>query len=393
MRSYSYGKPSGRKIGNIGNYDLHPGTIAKKTSKSIRKTVKENNTAFNFVYGPSTGGLMESTQFNVLTTGESIKNISSDPLFKNRDLKVLGRNVEDVIPLIERVNGPFTASHSVAFLGAVEDAMEIEVDDNVLWERVIEIELERIRNHLHVAARMCEAAAFGVPYNTLFYLREKVNRIIKRYAGHRFFHDVNKIGTVDLNPFEVSKHLEDIKNEAKDTYSLLRESKIFVDRLLNNGIVRDSECLGPVARGCGYSYDARMDSDTLPYVELDFSPVTETEGIGDAMDRFIVRFEEIFQSMEIIQDAEKKLNEHKVNVQCRNEGNCEGVGRVESPSGDIAYLLKLDGTQINDISMLTPSKVNLPVFLESTHGNVFTDFHFNWESFGIWISEIGVDFV
>jgi Ni,Fe-hydrogenase III large subunit len=74
-----------------------------------------------------------------------------------------------------------------------------------------------------------------------------------------------------------------------------------------------------------------------------------------------------------------------------NEG--EGLGRVESPSGDLTYLIKLNEGKINEISMLTPSKVNLPVFLNSTRGNVFTDFHFNWESFGIWISEIAVGFI
>lgn len=392
MRYYSYGKPSGRKIGKIGDYTLYPKTLAKQKPETIQDAVKESNTAFNFVYGPSTGGLIESTLFNILTTGESIRNMSSDHMFKKRNLKVLGKSVNDVIPLIERINGPFTASHSIAFLSAVEDAMEIEVDTNVLMGRIIEIEIERIRNHLHVIARICEAASFGVPYNTIFYLREKINRIIRKYTGHRFFHGINNVSTVDVNFKGISKSLENIESEAKEAYNQLCESKIFVDRLLNNGIVKNPECLGPVARGCGYSYDARTDSDTLPYVELGFSPVVEKEGNGDTMDRFLVRFEEIFKSIKIIRNAEKRLGTSQMNMSYR-KGECEGMGRVESPSGDIAYLIELNEKKLTKICMLTPSKVNLPVFLESTQGNVFTDFHFNWESFGVWISEIAVDFV
>lgn len=393
MRSYSYGEPSGRKIGKIGDYTLYTKALVKQEPEVIQNAVKESSIAFNFVYGPSTGGIIESTQFNILTTGESIKDMSSDPMFKKRNFKVLGKNATEVITLIERINGPFAASHSIAFLSAVEDALEIEVDTNVLMERIIEIELERIRNHLHVIARICEAASFGVPYNSIFYLRENTNRVIKEYTGHRFFQGINRVGTADANFKGISKSMENIENEAKDAYDRLCESKIFVDRLLNNGIVRDSECLGPVARGSGYSYDARIDSDTLPYAELNFSPVVEKEGNGDTMDRFIVRFEEIFKSMEIIKNAEKRIDRSQMDISYGNKGKCEGIGRVESPSGDIAYLVELDDEKLNNISMLSPSKVNLPMFMKSTHGNVFTDFHFNWESFGIWISEIAVDFV
>lgn len=392
MRSYSFGKPSGRKIGRIGDYTLYQKTLVEQKSEPVQDTIEECSTAFNFAYGPSAGGLMEPILFNIMTTGESIRCMSSDPMFKKRSLKVLGMSIEDAIPIVERVNGAFSASHSIAFLGAVEDAMEIEIGRHVLMGRIIEMELERIRNHLHAAARMCEAASFGVPYNTLFYLRERINRIIGEYSGHRFFYGINKVGAIGASFEGVSKSLENIRSEAKDTYNSLRESKIFVDRLQANGVVRDPQCLGPVARGSGYPYDARADSDTLPYAELGFSPVVEKEGNGDAMDRFIVRLEEIFQSIEIIRDAEEKFSGHQISKPDINKKG-EGIGRIESPSGDIAYHVELDDGKIKKIDMLTPSKVNLPVFMKSTQGNVFTDFHFNWESFGIWISEMAVDFV
>ena len=391
MRSYTTGSPSGRKIGEIDEYTLYEKTLVAQKPEPIIDNPKESDTTFTFEYGPSAGGLIEPILFNILTTGELIKCMSSDPMFKKRELKVRGKSVEEAMPLVERINGPFAASHSIAFLGAVEDALGIEPDRHVSMERIIEVELERIRNHLYVAGRVCEAAAFGVPYNDLFYLREKVNRLIRDYAGHRFFHGINRVGAVDASFAGVSGSLETLRKEVKNNYDSLRESKIFVDRLQANGTVKDPDCLGPVARGCGHPYDARADSDTLPYGELGFSPIVEKDAAGDVMDRFIVRFEEIFQSIELIRDAEKRLGERREIGPRLNKDDLRGIGRVESPSGDIAYLVELGNGKIDKIGMLTPSKVNLPVFLTSTRGNVFTDFHFNWESFGIWIAEIAVE--
>ncbi len=371
---------------------LYEKTLVKGHTQAVNTEVERNDTMFNFVYGPSAGGLTETVMFNMLTTGESIKNMSSDTSFKMRNMEVIGKKIDDVIPFIERINGPFSASHSIAFLSAVEDAEGIEVDKNVLMNRIIEIELERIRNHLHVTARMCEAAAFGVPYNSLFYLREKVNRIISQYAGHRYFFGVNKVARINSDFRGVSKSITGVERETRDIYNSLLESKIFLDRLQGNGVVTTLGCIGPAARGLGLRFDARKDSDSLPYRKLGFSPVVERELGGDAMSRLIVRFDEISKSLELIKKAEAELGS-SVKPNARSRANGEGVGRVESPSGDTAYLVKLSNGRLKTIDMLSASSVNLPVFQKSTRNNVFTDFHFNWESFGIWISEIAVRFV
>ncbi len=392
MKIYSYGKPIGRKIGTIGEYTLYEKTLVKDV-EALSETENENgDTKFNFIYGPSAGGLTESVLFNISTTGESIKNMTSNPTFKMRNLKVLNKKIESALPIIERVNGPFSAAHAIAFLSAVEDAAGIRADKNTLMSRIIEIELERIRNHLHVVARMCEAAAFGVPYNSLFYLREMTNRTIDKYAGHRYFFGANGINEIRADFSGVTNTLSCIDREAKDVYNTLLESKIFVDRLQDNGKIITADCVGPVARASGLKFDARLDSQSLPYKELNFSPIVEEGIVGDAMSRFIIRFEEIFRSMELIRKAESQLGRHNKSGSSRSITG-EGIGRIESPSGDVAYLVKLNAGKIKKISMLTPSAVNLPAFQKSAVNNVFTDFHFNWESFGIWISEIAVKFV
>lgn len=68
-----------------------------------------------------------------------------------------------------------------------------------------------------------------------------------------------------------------------------------------------------------------------------------------------------------------------------------GMARIESPSGDLFYSVEIKDGNIMDVGMISPSWRNVKSFRTSMEGNIFTDFHFNWESFGIWISELGVD--
>ena len=70
--------------------------------------------------------------------------------------------------------------------------------------------------------------------------------------------------------------------------------------------------------------------------------------------------------------------------------NGEGAARIESPQGDLFYYVKISDGRIDDIQMSSPSLLNIDAFRKSMAGNIFTDYHFNWESFGIWISELAV---
>ena len=66
------------------------------------------------------------------------------------------------------------------------------------------------------------------------------------------------------------------------------------------------------------------------------------------------------------------------------------MARIESPAGDLFYSVKISGGMIESVGYIPPSIRNIESFRESMKGNIFTDFHFNWESYGIWIAECGV---
>lgn len=387
MKYYKWSdKGNGRKIGKIGNYCLYEKEITEEKCEEISETPRPGYGAFKFVFGPSAGGLLETIKFNIITNGEDIINISYEP-FKTRIIEVSGLNIEDATLKIERINAPFTASHTIAFLLAVEDALEIEQDYEIQLKRIAEIELERIRNHLFVISRLTETASLNVPTYHLLSLIEKTNRLIGKMCGHRYFFGVNKINQIECN-FDSLLKIIYIAKEFKQIFDGLIESRIFIDRLQQNGIVKDETSIGPAARASGFEYDARKDFEILPYKDLDFTVIKEND--ADAFARFLVRGYEILESTRILVELNDKINGNKKEKVSTKNKDGEGLARVESPSGDLAYYVKINNEKINTIYLLSPSLINIKLFVKSVKKTIFTDFPFNWESFGIWVSELGV---
>jgi len=388
MKYYRWSdKGEGRKIGKIGNYCLYEKTITEeKCDEKFEYPSPQTYGLFKFVYGPLAGGLLESIKFNVFTDGERIKGISAEP-YKTREILVTGLSIEDALLRIERINAPFTASHSIAFLLAVENALEIEQDYDVQLRRIAELELERIRNHLFVISRLTETASLNVPTYHLLHLVEKTNRLIGKMCGHRYFFGVNSVNEVKCD-FEKLLEIVNIASEFKQIFEGLQESRIFIDRLQSNGVIKEENSIGPAARASGFSYDARKDFGALPYSDFSFKIITTDE--ADSFGRFLVRGYEVLESARILIELSNRLKEKEGERTKVNLKQGEGLARVESPSGDLAYYVKIEDGIVKSISFFTPSYKNLSLFLKSVIGTIFTDFQFNWESFGIWISELGV---
>lgn len=389
MEFYKFGKPDGRFIGSRGEYDVYSRSISPRnesvefSAKGWKKVPGE----FSFFYGPATGGLIESVAVELVTPGELIRNARVFPDFKKRMIKIRGLTVSDAILQIERINGFHSASHSIAFISAVEDALGIKADEEVSRARIFMIELERIRSNLEVLKRMCEPAGFGVPVNQIGYLREEVSRIISSAAGHRYFFGANQINKALVDFREINDKIPIVRDQFERIFNALQESKIFLNRLQNNGIARNIEMTGPAARASGISADARMDSKTLDYSRIGYDPVVRNE--GDSFGRFMVRGEEIIRSSKLLETLEAPNPQGE--KYSESSGTGEGAARVESPQGDLFYYVKLKDGAIEDVWFVSPSQLNIRAFEHSMNGNIFTDFHFNWESFGIWISEMGVE--
>ncbi|AAT43411.1 formate hydrogenlyase subunit 5 [Picrophilus oshimae] len=376
MRYYSYGGRSGRLIGKAGDLTIYARTYNYDDIE--HENEKRTDFSFNFSYGPLTGGIPEPFRFDINTSGEKINYIKYYN-YKIRNIKLKGINIKDAIPYIERINGNFAASYTICFLSSVMDALEIEIPYELKMYYIIEMELERIRNHLYVLARMCEPAGFNVPANMLMHIKERFSRIIDITFGHRYFFGVNQLKSKRL---DIHKMINVYKNEINDIYLNLLNSRLFTDRLQDNGRILDDDMTGPAARAAGYKYDSRYDFDIFYYNDTGYE--IKTDDSGDAMSRFNVRFNEILNSIDIIENAENKTGDSCYNIL---DGSGTGLTRVESPSGDVAFYVELSNGVIKDLKIHTALERNMKSFLKSSTGTIFTDFHFNFESFGLWAAD------
>ena len=389
----------GEEIGSLLMAESLPGI---QINLDIKGKV-EGYGVFIFPYGPVTSGIPEAGGFKLVTYGERIVKIIPQINFKKRGIerRVIGMQPEDALLLVERSAGNFSASYSTCFVTAIESALNLEVPSRVKWIRAIAIELERIYNHLYVLGRLAEAASQNVATAQTNALREQILRINAKYFHHRYLFGFNKIGGVnhDLTSKEAKDFFGNIKNVTKEFSNLvsyLLSSRIFLDRLQGTAKLPKLEALalgtvGPSARGSGIECDDRFAYPIEPYNDIIIN--MEIDNDEDTMARASVRIAEIQSSALILEQLLDKIPAGTINKpKPNNEYSSLEQGqlgrfsfcRVESPSGDLIHAVKLDHKNRIEMLHIRPSSlVNWLPFAKSLEGNVFTDFQFAFESFGL----------
>lgn len=366
------------------------------------KSRVEGYGVFSFPYGPVSYGIPEAGGFKFITYGERIVKVIPVINFKKRGVehKVVGMKPETALLLVERSAGNFSASYSTCFATAVEDALGIQVPRSTQWVRAVALELERIYNHLNVFAREAEAATQNVAANQTNALKERVLRLNAKYFGHRYFFGLNGIGyaTCDLSLAETRKELftsvRSITKQFSTIVDYFLSSRIFLDRLQSTARLSKDDALslgavGPVARGSGIDWDDRIAYPIEPYGEI-FVDV-ETDSGADTMARIMVRVREITSSTTVIQELLDKMPSNNERAHSSDGLRRYGHGdsdfsfcRIESPSGDLIQVVKVDNDQrIRFLHIRPSSLVNWLPFARSLEGSVFTDFQFAFDSFGL----------
>ncbi len=368
---------------------LETGGVVSDSAKDMEATTRPVGTKLTrFPYGPSTGGMVESVYFDILTYGEKIDSMNYDPSFKNRSIRVTGLTPREGLLRLERLNGVHSASFSTLFCDACERAAEFNIPNEVKLARVVMIELERMSSHLFVASRLTGGASQNIAHMNILLLRENLLRIIASRFGHRYFFGMNKPGglarSIDLEG--IDSDIEKISGEYEEILNTLLDSRIFIDRTDRTAIITGEDSAGPALRACGIPLDGRQFHTY--YGGLNFKCVNWSG--GDSLSRFIVRSHEISESAKLIRQVTSKiLRVPACSEDFPSPGNCKVGGFLETPSGDASIILQFQKDVISRISLVSPSQWNLRAFSRSMKGNTFADFLFGFESLGIWISEMG----
>ena len=224
------------------------------------------------------------------------------------------------MPYFDRLDyvSPMVQEH--AFVLAAEQLLSLEIPERALWIRVLFDEITRILNHaLQIGAQGLDLGA-TTPFLWLFEEREKLMSFYEAVSGARLHAAYYRIGGVHQDIPEQT--LNDIADWSKgfhkiinDIEGLLDENRIFKQRTVDIGVVSKKEALdwgftGPMLRGSGVAWDLRKHEPYAIYDKVDFDiPIGKN---GDCYDRYLIRMEEMKQSLKIINQVLDKMPKGEV---------------------------------------------------------------------------------
>ena len=223
---------------------------------------------------------------------------------------------QQVIPLVERMDYLSSQSNSLGFALSVERLLGLEIPDRVKWIRVLLVELQRLNSHLvWLGTHGMEVGAVSVMLYT-FREREPFLNINELIAGFRMFPSYIRVGGLreDLPAgfHDAVKTLLDGLPPKLDEYeTLLTQNEIFLRRTKGIGAISGEDAigwglLGPIARAAGSTYDVRKAFPYSGYETFEFDVPVGTR--GDVYDRYLVRMEEMRQSLRICRQALDRIS-------------------------------------------------------------------------------------
>ncbi len=267
---------------------------------------------------PATHGIFQ----NVLKMdGEKI--IDAEPTigYIHRAFEKIAENrpFYQVTTLTDRLNYCSSPINNMGWHMTVEKLLGVKTTKKVDYMRVIIMELARVADHLICNSVLGVDTGALTGFTYVFQLREKIYDIYEEVCGARLTTNVGRIGGMerDFSPkfWEKLNDFMDSFYKVFDEFdSLLTRNRIFFDRTKNVGGISAERALnygftGPNLRATGVDYDVRVMNPYSSYQDFEFDiPVGET---GDCYDRFLVRNEEIRQSMRIIRQAMDNMPEGK----------------------------------------------------------------------------------
>ena len=278
-------------------------------------------------------------------------------LHRNHD-KIGERNTYlQNMPYTDRLDYFNSMSNNLGYAITVEKLMNIPVAERAEYIRVIMAELSRIQNHLvFIGMLLNDLGAMYTPALYAFEERELILDIFEEVSGARMMCNYLRFGGVvrDLTPNVLHKIkdlvFDRIPAKTDEMERLLSENEVLVSRLQGVRVVDAETAIkysvtGPVLRAAGVPYDIRRADPYSVYDRFDFDVVTRQN--GDMMDNYLIRVDEIRQSLHILEQAVKQIPEGPINsqkpqYQVRVPAG-EAYGRIESPKGELAFYVVSNG--------------------------------------------------
>ncbi len=332
--------------------------------------------------GPSHPATHGTLRIMAELDGETVHRANVELGFLHRCFEKMAEThpYNQVIPYTDRLNYCSAPINNVAYCKTVERLLGVEVPPKAQAMRVILMELSRIIDHIVcIAANALDCGALTGFFH-LFVYREQVYTLFEKLCGARLTVSLTRVGGMaqDAPPGWFEEVLETCKNIRKgvdEIETLLSGNKIWIQRTQGVGSISAEEAIqwgytGPCLRAAGVSLDLRKVQPYYGYESLDFDvPVGSN---GDVYDRYLVRVEEMKQSLRIIEQVAKNVPSGDYTIRDRGivlpekkdvYGNIEGlmnhfmlvikglrppVGEIydatEAANGELGFYLVSDGS-------------------------------------------------
>ena len=344
--------------------------------------------------------------------GEIITKVTPDIGYLHRGDEKIAENMHynQFIPYTDRLDYLAPIANNVAYTLAVEKLMGWTLPPRGQAIRVLCCELARISSHLlGVGCFAMDCGAMTIFLYT-FTEREKVYNLVELLSGARFTTSYTRVGGMirDTPPGfleGVAKFCDEVIPVVDEIDGLLTKNRIFVDRTKDLGVITKEDAIsygisGPNLRGSGIDHDLRKRHPYLGYEQYDFD--VPLGSVGDCYDRYLVRMEEIRQSVKIIRQVLQKMPSGPIAVNdpknvappkttvltkmeelihhfiLHTEGVDAPAGEVyfghENPKGELGfYIYSKGGGTPHRLKIRSPSFVNLSVLPRIMNGCMMSD--------------------
>jgi NADH-quinone oxidoreductase subunit D len=366
-------------------------------------------------FGPQHPATHTTLRLLLKLDGERVVDATPDIGYLHSGFEKIGEHLDynQYVTVTDRMNYISPMANNVAWHGAVEKLMGIELTRRCQYLRVIIAELSRISDHLLCTGAMgLDTGAFTY-FLYAFWQREVIYDIFESMCGARFTNSYTRVGGLmyDITPVTIEKiraFLRSFPKTLDDMERLLNRNRIFVDRTKGVGVMTREEAInrsasGPVARASGVTVDLRKDVPYLAYEDFDFNVCCMKS--GDCYARYLVRMYEMRESLKIVEQAIENLPTGPVNVGVderatlpakqavwqsiegtithfelvmTNRGfevpHDEAYAAIEAPNGELGFYIVGDGSDVAYRARCRPpSFIHFSIFPALIRGHTLSD--------------------
>jgi len=381
--------------------------------KITEKPLETERMVLNFgPHHPSTHGTL---RIIMELDGETVVKATPEIGYLHSGFEKLGEDLDfnQYITITDRMNYLSPLCNNVAYALVAEKLMDIEVTKRTRYIRVLLSELSRIADHILNIGMLAVDLGALTSFLYGFRLREDIYDLFEMATGTRLTTSYTLVGGLmrDLPEGygkEVNRVLVETDKVVNDIETLLNKNRIWQDRTKEIGVISKEDAIsyglsGPMARASGIDWDIRVKEPYSSYEDFDFDVVIALN--GDVFDRYLVRTEEIRQSMKICRQALEKMPSGDViidpglgyslppkdevynsiegliyhfEVTMPNRGMMPPVGEAyvptESPNGELGFYLVSDGTRTPyRVRTRPPSLMNYSIFSKLIEGHMLSD--------------------